>query len=181
MLLKKVLLGTVVSVFALSAFTSTAKAQSPCGDSPYMAIRTGLAMIKNHIHKNAWEGSVAAGMQLNHFRSELEYTFRDGIKGHSQGLEHKVKTMSLMLNGYYDIDTGSALRPYVNLGIGVSRLKLEENPRNTKKNNKFSWGGGVGMGYDITQSVALDLGYRFLDLGEQIKSNEFYTGLRFAF
>jgi hypothetical protein len=54
MLLKKILLGTVASTIALSAFVSSAKAQEPCGNRPYMAVRTGLAMLKNHIDKNAW-------------------------------------------------------------------------------------------------------------------------------
>ena len=181
MLLKKVLLGTVASVVALSTFVSTAKAQEPCGDRPYVAIRSGLSMLKNHIDKNAWEGSVAAGMQLNQFRAELEYIYRDGIKGNTMGGEHKLDTMSMLVNGYYDIKMGSSLYPFINLGIGASRLKQKDFGLINHTDYKFSWGGGVGMGYDITQNMTVDLGYRFLDLGKQVKSNEFYAGLRFAF
>ena len=179
MLLKKVLLGTVASVIALSSFSSAAKAQEPCGNSPYMAIRSGFAMIKDHIHKNTWDVGVAAGMQLNQFRTELEYTYRGRIKGDYAMTNHKIDTMSLLVNGYYDIQTGSALHPYINLGIGTSRLEIKS--VDSKTDYKFSWGGGAGMSYDLTQSVSFDLGYRFLDLGKQIKSNEFYGGLRFAF
>ncbi|MBR1777818.1 MAG: porin family protein [Alphaproteobacteria bacterium] len=181
MLLKKVLLGTVASALALSAFVSTAKAQTPCGDRPYVAVRTGLAMLKNHIDKNAWEGGAAVGMQLNEFRAELEYTYRDGIEGDYIGAKHKVDTMSLMVNGYYDIQTGSALHPFVNLGIGASRIKIKDVGISSDSYNKFSWGGGVGVGYDLSKNITFDLGYRFLDLGKEIKSNEFYGGLRFAF
>lgn len=181
MLLKKVLFGTVASVIAFSACVPAAKAQEPCGDRPYVAIRTGLAMLKNHIDKNAWEGSAALGMQLNEFRTELEYTYRNKIKGDYIGTRHKVDTMSLMLNGYYDIQTGTAFRPFVNLQIGASRLRLNDANTSAKTHYKFSWGGGVGIGYDITRDIAFDIGYRFQDLGKQIKSNEFYGGLRFAF
>ena len=181
MLLKKALLGAVASVVTLSTMTVAANAQTPCGDRPYMAIRTGLSMLKNHIHKNAWEGSVAAGMQLNAFRTEFEYVYREGIKGNSMGNDHKINTMSMLLNGYYDIHMGSPLYPYINLSIGASKIKV--NNVGVEKNNdyKFSWGGGAGLAYDISQNVSIDLGYRFLDLGRQIKSNEFYGGLRFAF
>ncbi len=181
MLLKKILLGSIASAMALTVFVSSAKAQEPCGDRPYVAVRTGLAMLKNHIDKNAWEGSAALGMQLNEFRTELEYTYRNKIEGDYLGAKHKVDTMSLMVNGYYDIDTGSELRPYINLAIGASRLKQRYIGVSSETEYKFSWGGGVGVGYDMTNDITFDLGYRFQDLGEQIKSNEFYAGLRFAF
>ncbi len=181
MLLKKVLFGTAVSVIAFSACASAAKAQEPCGDRPYVAVRTGIAMLKNHIDKNAWEGSAALGMQLNEIRTELEYTYRNKIEGDYIGAKHKVDTMSLMVNGYYDIQTGTALRPFINLAVGASRLKIKDVGVSSKTDYKFSWGGGVGVGYDITKDITFDVGYRFQDLGKQIKSNEFYGGLRFAF
>lgn len=181
MLLKKILLGTVASAFALSAFVSPAKAQDPCGDRPYMAVRAGLSMINNHVDKNTWNASIAAGMQLNQFRTELEYIYRDGVEGRHKGIKHKIDSMSLLLNGYYDIQMGSSLHPFVNLSIGASRLELKEVGAGSNTDTKFSWGGGVGVGYDITQNVTFDLGYRFLNLGKEIKSNEFYGGLRFAF
>ncbi|MBO4519604.1 MAG: porin family protein [Alphaproteobacteria bacterium] len=181
MLLKKVLLGTVATAIALSTFSTTAKAQDPCGDRPYMAIRSALSMLKNHINKNAWEGSVAAGMQLNQFRTELEYIYRDKIKKDTMGGPHTLGTMTMLVNGYYDIKMGSSLYPYINLGIGASRLKQKDFDMFDHTDYKFSWGGGVGMGYDIMQNVTIDLGYRFLDLGKQVKSNEFYGGLRFSF
>ena len=181
MLLKKVLFGTAVSVIAFSACASAAKAQEPCGDRPYVAVRTGIAMLKNHIDKNAWEGSAALGMQLNEIRTELEYTYRNKIEGDYIGAKHKVDTMSLMVNGYYDIQTGTALRPFINLAVGASRLKIKDVGVSSKTDYKFSWGGGVGVGYDISKDITFDVGYRFQDLGKQIKSNEFYGGLRFAF
>ena len=138
-------------------------------------------MLKNHINKNTWDAGVAIGMQLNSFRTELEYTYRDNIKGDAMGGEHKLGTMSMLVNGYYDMYTGSSFHPYLNLGIGASRLYQKDAGMFSHTDYKFSWGGGVGISYDITQDTTFDLGYRFLDLGKQVKSNEFYAGLRFAF
>ena len=120
-------------------------------------------------------------MQLNSFRTEFEYTFRGGIKGNAMGGEHKLETMSMLVNGYYDMYTGSSFHPYLNLGIGASRLYQKDGGINSHTDFKFSWGGGVGLGFDITRDTTFDLGYRFLDLGREVKSNEFYAGLRFAF
>lgn len=181
MLLKKALLGAVASAVTLSVMTSAAEAQTPCGDRPYIAVRTGLSMLKNHIHKNAWEGGIAAGMQLNSFRTELEYMYREGIKGNSMGTDHKIDTMSMLFNVFYDMHTGSSLYPYINLSAGVTKLKTDQVGVATHRDYKMTWGGGAGMAWDMTQSVTLDVGYRFLDLGRNVKSNEFYGGLRFAF
>lgn len=181
MLRKKILLGTVASVIALTSAVSSAKAQTPCGDRPYIAIRSGLAMLKNHIDKNTWDVGAAAGMQLNAFRAEFEYTYRGTIKGDYVGGKHEVGAMSMMVNGYYDMYMGSALHPFINLGIGASRLELKDVGVANHTDFKFSWGGGIGVGYDISQNITFDLGYRFLDLGKEVKSNEFYGGLRFAF
>lgn len=181
MLLKKILLGTVASAMAFTICASTANAAEPCGVKPYVALRTGLAMLKNHIDKDAWAGSFAVGTQLDEFRVEAEYTYRDKIDGMHQFVKHKVGTQSLMINGYYDIPTDMALHPFVNLGIGSSRIHISEMPSYSDTSWRFSWGGGAGLAYDITERFAFDVGYRFLDLGRNIKSNEFYGGLRYSF
>ena len=138
-------------------------------------------MLRNHIDKNTWDASIAAGMQLNQFRTELEYIYRGGIEGRHAGAKHKVDSMSMLLNGYYDMHMGSSLYPFINLSVGASRLKLKDVGVRSDTEVKFSWGGGAGIAYDISKNVTIDLGYRFLDLGKEIKSNEFYGGLRFSF
>ncbi|GEM_PF-2130532 len=182
MFIKKALLGSIGFAVALAATgVNDAAAQTPCGDRPYIAVRSGVAMLKNHIKKNAWEGSVAMGMQLDAMRAELDYTYRDKIKKQHAGREHENDTMSLMVNGYYDIPTDMALKPFVNLGIGASRLKMKVADVSSKTHYKFSWAGGVGVGYELSRDWTLDVGYRFQDLGKDVKSNEFYGGVRFAF
>ncbi len=181
MFAKKILLGTLASAVVFSAFAPSAKADERCGDRPYAAVRTGVAMLKNHIDKNAWEGSVAIGTQLNAFRAEMEYTYRDKIKGDHNRTKHEIGSMSLMANGYYDMRNHTRFTPFVNLAAGASRLHMKDAGVSSNTDYRFSWGGGVGVGYDIAKSATFDLGYRFLDLGKDVKSNEFYAGLRFAF
>lgn len=183
MSMKKILLGSIASVFVFTACVSNANAsvkEQPCGVKPYMAVRGGLAMIKDHIDKNAWDASLAVGTKMDAFRIEGEYTYRGEVKGHHAGLERKIGAQTLLLNGYYDIDLNSAFTPFVNLNVGASRLH-EKNGSKSKNNYRMTWGGGVGVGYNFAKDMAFDVGYRFLDLGADIKSNEFYGGIRWSF
>ena len=183
MSMKKILLGSIASVFVFTACVSDANAgykEEPCGIKPYMAVRGGLAMIKNHIDKNAWDASLAVGTKMDAVRVEGEYTYRGEVKGRKSGVEHKIGAQTLLLNGYYDIDMNSAFTPFVNLSVGASRLH-EKKGIKSKNEYRATWGGGVGVGYNFAKDMAFDVGYRFLDLGDSVKSNEFYGGIRWSF
>ena len=52
---------------------------------------------------------------------------------------------------------------------------------NSKNEYRAAWGGGAGIAYHINDTAAIDLGYRFVSLGENVKNNKFYAGLRFSF
>lgn len=183
MSMKKILLGSIASVFVFTACVSNANAgvkEQPCGIKPYMAVRAGYSMLDNHIDKNTWDASLAVGTKMDAFRVEGEYTYRGEIKGRYKGERHKLGAQSLLINGYYDIDMDSAFTPFINASLGMSRLHEK---KGHKSDNLYRavWGGGAGVAYNMTQDISFDLGYRFLDLGDKVKSNEFYGGVRFAF
>lgn len=87
---------------------------------------------------------------------------------------------TIFANVYYDINTGTPVTPYVGAGAGVAvidtKIKADgHDPANptdsidvsTSSRNvtNFAWNVGAGVGYDITQNVTIDLGYRFAGLG----------------
>jgi opacity protein-like surface antigen len=82
-----------------------------------------------------------------------------------------------LFNAYIDIGTWCGLTPYVGGGVGmasVSVLGLKDvnvpnlgvafGRDNTEYN--FAWALYAGMSYDVTDRFTLDLGYRYLDLGD---------------
>jgi len=88
---------------------------------------------------------------------------------------------TLFLNAYYDIYTGTKFTPYVGAGIGMGFIKTKaysgsvypENPADnesmwfgSKNVTNFAWNIGAGLGYDITDNVTIDAGYRFVGLGK---------------
>lgn len=74
--------------------------------------------------------------------------------------------ISAMLNAYYDYDTGSAWRPYIDAGIGAARLSMKNVaaggvPVVNAFDTVFAYQLGFGIGYEVTKSLTLALEYRY--------------------
>ena len=77
----------------------------------------------------------AAGYGFGPFRVEGEVAFqRNGLDGGDSGglgiavddLSGHAAIVSFLVNGYYDIDLGHPLRPFVGAGAGVARVALRD-------------------------------------------------------
>lgn len=88
---------------------------------------------------------------------------------------NELRSQSLMLNAYYDFKNSSKFTPYVSAGAGVTRIKnkqtfnpefIEDDSSLSDTSNNFTWAAGVGVAYQVTKNVALDLGYRYVDAGD---------------
>lgn len=96
---------------------------------------------------------------------------------------NELKSQSLMLNTYYDFKNSSKFTPYISVGAGVTRIKNKQtfNPEFIEEiedtlsdtSNSFTWAAGIGVAYQVTKNVALDLGYRYVDAGEIEFNNDF--------
>ena len=155
---------------------------------------------------NVWGGSFAYGVKANDVRAELEVNLKQDAEKKVSGLDEDgdaysqkltVENQSVMLNAYYDINTGSKLTPYVGGGIGIAHLKgsiKEDGLTESKSKTNFAWQIGAGVSYALTDNVAIDAGYRYTDAGDvkitdedgisgkfESKSHEFLLGARYAF
>jgi opacity protein-like surface antigen len=92
-----------------------------------------------------------------------------------------------LANAYIDIGTWRGITPYVGAGIGAARLSVlgltdvnvphngvAYGADNTEYN--LAWALYAGVSYDVTPQFTVDLGYRYLDLGD-VKSGPVYTYL----
>ena len=154
----------------------------------------------------------------NGVRYDLLYTFHgdniwSGVPAPPDPIFGDIETHTLMANLYYDFDLGSRIKPYVGAGIGVAYHDLGVldctppiagvcTPGNFQRggeNVTFAWSVQAGAGVDLTDRWTLDVGYRYLDLGnvdsgsvdvtgfanpihqiQDIESHEIKVGLRFA-
>jgi OmpA-OmpF porin, OOP family len=77
-----------------------------------------------------------------------------------------VSAISAMLNAYYDYDTASAWRPYIDAGIGAARLAMHNVsaagvPVVDAYDTVFAYQLGLGLGYELTKSLTVAVEYRY--------------------
>jgi opacity protein-like surface antigen len=93
-------------------------------------------------------------------------------------VEDKTKFMStiLMLNGYYDIRTGTPWTPYLGGGLGFAVNQLTQSYTETapffgaslsqrSTDVQFAAAAMAGVSYDFSSFFAIDVNYRFLHIG----------------
>jgi opacity protein-like surface antigen len=88
----------------------------------------------------------------------------------------EVSSTTILGNAYLDIANDTAFTPYVGLGAGYNFAKSSE--------NGIALAGRAGVAVDLTQNMALDVGYKYQHTmvgGPDLKEHQAMIGLRFAF
>jgi opacity protein-like surface antigen len=87
----------------------------------------------------------------------------------------KVSAITSLFNGYLDLGTWYGLTPYIGAGGGVSYLRTfdyvstQAPPFTAGLSNtqwKFAWALMSGAAVNLTQALAVDVNYRYLNLGD---------------
>lgn len=88
----------------------------------------------------------------------------------------KVSWITALGNAYIDMGTWWGFTPYVGAGVGATRLHTENyidtffvpvpNALTKSDATNFSWAAMAGVAFQITPQWAVDVGYRYLDLGQ---------------
>ena len=91
--------------------------------------------------------------------------------------------------------------PLAGVGWAINRADAQQDhvsDFDNKWNSDFAWSLGAGVSYDITQSIAADFSYQYLDLGEaktgmsqfaplderfegDLETHELKAGIRYSF
>jgi outer membrane protein OmpA-like peptidoglycan-associated protein len=125
------------------------------------------------------------------FRSDITLDYIPGlnVSGHNSSASvtnrGNLSSFVALLNGYVDINgffpnLFGRFQPYVVGGVGVAHndlgrtslagtlgtLNLNGASLNSNATTHFAWGVGAGVGYALTPNWTVDLGYKYLDLGE---------------
>ncbi len=149
--------------------------------------------------------NIGAGYRMNDLlRAELTYNYRGGAENEKtiQGAgvysdnKYSVSTSGIMLNGYVDIPVGGAVTPYVGAGVGFTDVDYTVEFEGTGGKGKrkvdssgFSYGFAAGVGIEMNERVAWDVGYRYVNHGSFKKhggkfttaANEVLIGARYSF
>ncbi len=126
-------------------------------------------------------------------RGEVELGYRrfglDELEGDE--VDGMFDTVSLMTNGFYDFDLGR-LRPYVGGGVGAARHELDidlPQSRETGATMVLAYQAMSGLGYSVSDSIDIHLGYRYFgttagDFGVPsvtYGTHSFEAGIRFRY
>jgi opacity protein-like surface antigen len=91
--------------------------------------------------------------------------------------QQNIHSTQFMINGYYDIANVKNFVPYVGAGLGVAyneakTYKIIDSDGEAlvtlrgKNKTNFAYNVGAGLAYKLSKNFAIDLGYKFYDLGK---------------
>ena len=136
----------------------------------------------------------AVGLKNDSYRVEAAIGYQSHDVNKVLGIPYTAKltvsALTFMANGYYDFETkGSALAPYLTVGLGAADVRSSDNVTTDSK-TVFAWQAGAGLGLKATDNLTVDLGYRLLKpsnvslgLGADLTllSHNFLAGVRYSF
>lgn len=142
-------------------------------------------------------GAIAAGydfwfQHMIPIRAELELALRGNSENSEDGPFGSTKlttnSTTLLANFYYDFHNSSDFTPYVGAGLGLAFNYMGVDGYDNRydmggswdgRTTNFAWQVGAGVAYSINENMAIDAGYRYLDLGyTQVKSHGQSVGIR---
>lgn len=105
--------------------------------------------------------------------NEFEFAISNN---YTHEFETKTSVYDVMLNLYYDFDTGTAFVPFIGAGLGYGHIAIESTGRGNVPTGAFElpvelqadnfvWNVGAGIAYELTENLAIDLMYRYTNYG----------------
>ena len=146
-------------------------------------------------YKNSYDSGLtltgALGCDFGDYRLEGELGYQggdmksftyvlDGEDLYGEDLTGDVSILSLMVNGYYDIDLGSGVELFPYVGVGVAQVKFDNVAAvfdNGEPNGEghleyeasevtFAYQIGLGLGIPVSDGIMLDARYRYFGTTE---------------
>lgn len=156
----------------------------------------GAAPVVSTAYANIGDSAIigiGAGYQFNNwFRADATMEYRSSA-AYRKGMTYtafcanpfcldtytaNVSTAAFMLNGYVDLGTWAGVTPYLGAGVGLANHRMKGltdvgaglGYANDSSKTNFAWALMAGLGYNVTQNLKIDMGYRYMDMGT-INSN----------
>ena len=125
-------------------------------------------------------GSIGLGYRFgNGWRLEGELSLAQKDKFNSGSTtfptslnEHHIESSRVMLNAYRDLRITDKVSLYGSVGLGLAKLESkgwqgnESRQYGSATQTNLAWSVGAGVAYDVTDRLTLDLGYRYIDMGD---------------
>jgi opacity protein-like surface antigen len=184
-LLRTAIFGSVLTVgFAVPALAADLPPQEAPTPQQYQEMGfylrgdAGWSFLQWGDDDNALTVGAGIGYQFNpYLRSDLRVDW-SGNYSVAPGADLDMTTV--LGNMYVDIPTGSMFTPYVGAGVGYGWASIDGG----EDKNGLTYSLMAGVSVDLSESIALDAGYRYreiIDSGEDPKDHSVLGGIRFKF
>lgn len=129
---------------------------------------------------SSFAGGLGIGLKSDWLRTDGTIDFGSPMKYESTTVtandtSAKVSAITALFNGYLDLGSWYGATPYIGAGVGAARLRVTEYqstvaPPFTNDGSRsqwnFAWAGMAGVAYKVAPNMQLDVGYRYLALGD---------------
>jgi opacity protein-like surface antigen len=99
----------------------------------------------------------------------------------------KVTATTVLLNGYLDLGSWYRMTPYIGAGAGIASMNISDyhsaaTPPFTdvkaRSQTNFAWAGMAGVSYAVSPNILVDVGYRYLSLGDAMTESDAFGSMR---
>jgi len=177
-----------VLAFAILWVASGALAMEARADSgAYLSLRGGISLLQDSDmtievagvgqipatleYDPGWLAGIAGGYEFgNGFAVEGEFTYRQNgvdqeqLFGMTLPIDGFERSYALMANGYYRLDTGTFVTPYIGGGVGGALLVVDADSGSGNFSDdsiEFAYQAMAGVAAEITPQVSAGLEYRY--------------------
>ena len=160
-----------------------------------MAHGFGAAAAVGYEIDGGWRGEVEIGYRSARLKDMRGFDIRGplvtGSAAFKARFDSRIRLWTIMANGLYAADLGR-IRPYVGFGIGAAFSTVERGyvgrgvqigdrstnykPQKDETDTPIAWQAMAGVGYPLSGSVEVRLGYRYFAIGQGK-----YNKMKFAF
>ena len=128
----------------------------------------------------SFAGGVGLGVKTGWLRTDGTIDFGSPMKYEAttatpNDTTAKVSAITALFNGYLDLGTWYSATPYIGGGLGATRLRVSDyqstvappfSGDGAHSQWNFAWAAMAGVAYRIAPNMQLDVGYRYLTLGD---------------
>lgn len=165
----------LVSVLVIAFSTSLAFAQYN-----YFGVQAGLVSLEDSSISVSGVGSadlstdlgfsagIKLGRKINYFRFEGEFDYKTNDLDDFEGVpsDGDLTSLSVMINGFYDINTNTMITPYIGVGVGFSQVSLDWSVPGFGQiadddDFVFAYQFAVGVAFSASPNTTIDIGYKY--------------------
>lgn len=162
-------------------------AQSASANGAYVQLNAGASYLedmKSHLlgdpikisSDRGFNVGGAVGYRIKSFRVEASFDYlqadvsKINVLGDTYDSRKNSTLFTMMANGYYDLDLGHSVKPYVGAGIGAGRINLDDKQGDLVdtdgkygRGTTFAWNVMAGLTWSLNEQLDLLAGYRYAE------------------